>query len=117
VQIDPVFTQADVDALKQEQVRHRLDGHPAGSAQRAFTERWPDREVPSTLDAIVGALATAEPSPAEALRALGSQRLDLVRERLARGGGVDAQRLAGRVPRSPLIEAGGLPRVEFALKP
>jgi hypothetical protein len=118
VALDPVFTQADVDALKREQVRKRLAGGDAlDAAQRVFRERWPERELPAMLDAIVAALVAAEPSPVEALRALGTQRLEIVREALTRGGSVDAQRLAGTVPRSPLIEAGGVPRVELDLKP
>ena len=118
VELDPVFTQADVDALKREHVRKRFgDGEAIASAQRAFRERWPERDLPTTVEAIVGAFVAVEPSPAEALRTLGTQRLELVRQTLTRAGGVDAQRLAGRVPRSPLIEAGGVPRVEFDLKP
>jgi hypothetical protein len=118
LELDSIFTQGDVDALKGEQVRKRLpDGDALATAQRAFRERWPDREPPTTLDAIVAALAVAEPSPSAALRALGTQRLEVVRQALTRGGGVDAQRLGGTVPRSPLIEAGGIPRVELDLKP
>ena len=118
VELDAIFTQADVDALKREQVRTRLAaGDPLAAAQRVFRDRWPDREPPPTLDAIVAALAAAEPSPAETLRALGTQRLEAVRQGLTRGGGVDASRLTGTVPRSPLIEAGGVPRVELDLKP
>jgi hypothetical protein len=107
-----------IDALKREQVRKRLAaGDPLAAAQRAFRDRWPDREPPPTLDAIVAALAAVEPSSAEALRALGTQRLEAVRQGLTRGGVVDASRLTGTVPRSPLIEAGGVPRVELDLKP
>lgn len=117
VELDSIFTQGDVDALKSEQVRKRLpDGDALATAQRAFRERWPDRQPPTALDAIVAALAAAEPSPAAALRALGTQRLEVVRQALTRGGGVEAERLAGTVPRSPLIEAGGTPRVELDLK-
>src|SRR5437868_11184571 len=39
------------------------------------------------------------------LRALGTQRLELVRKALTRAGGVDAARLTGTVPRSPLIRS------------
>ena len=117
VELGAIFTQADVDALRREQVRKRLAGGDLDAAQRVFRERWPEREIPATLEAIVAALAGAEPSPSEALRALGTQRLELVRQALTRGGGMDASRLTGTVPRSPLIEASGTPRVELDLKP
>jgi hypothetical protein len=59
----------------------------------------------------------AERAQREALRALGTQRLDVVRQALMRGGGIDASRLPGTVPRSPLIESAGSSRVELTLQP
>jgi hypothetical protein len=50
--------------------------------------------------------------PADAMHALGEQRLAAVRETLGRAG-VDAARLPGRVPRRPLVEGAGTPRVEL----
>jgi hypothetical protein len=76
----PIFTQADVDALRRER-------------------------------------AAGEATPLEAMRALGTSRLDVVRDALTRGGGVDAGRLAGTVRRTPLVEAAGAPRVELDLGP
>jgi uncharacterized protein involved in outer membrane biogenesis len=77
--LEPIFTQADVDALKRGQA------------------------VP--VDA------------AEALRALGTRRLEAVRAALTRGGGVDVARLGGRVPRAPFVESAGTGRVELDVKP
>ena len=77
--LEPIFTQADVDALKREH---------AGDAL-----------------------------PPDALRTLGTNRLDVVRQALARGGGVDMTRVDGRAPRTPFIEAAGNGRVELDVKP
>ena len=50
--------------------------------------------------------------PADAMHALGEKRLAAVRETLGRAG-IDAERLPGRVPRRPLVEGAGTPRVEL----
>src|SRR5262249_30729030 len=99
-----IFTQADLDAVK---------GHLAAS---------PPPAPPATSEPAPGGATPREGSrpldpTREALRVLGTQRLDVVRQALMRGGGVDARRLAGTVPRSSLVEATGASRVEFALKP
>jgi hypothetical protein len=49
---------------------------------------------------------------ADALRALGEERLGAVRAALGQAG-IDAARLPGRVSRRPLVEAAGAPRVEL----
>jgi hypothetical protein len=125
VRLAPILTQADLDALKRERVLGRLGGLPGSAggagdalaaAQREYRERWPDRAVPATLEAIVGELATADPPPEEAMRGLGTRRLDVVRQELA-ARGIDAARLAGSARRVPLVEAGGPARVEFDLRP
>ena len=76
--LNPVLTQADVDALKGEQ---------------------------------------GQDEQAEALQALSARRLDVVRDALTRGGGVDAARLRGVARRRALVEEGGSPRVELGLRP
>jgi hypothetical protein len=58
----------------------------------------------------------ADPPPAEGLRELGAARLEVVRQALVRAGGVDAARLKGNAPRTPLVESGGAARVEFDLR-
>ena len=68
--IQPVFTQADADALK------------------------------------------TSPDPAQAMQTLGEQRLGAVRAALGRAG-IETARLPGRVPRRPLVEGAGTPRVEL----
>jgi hypothetical protein len=110
----PILTQADVDALKREQVRARLAGaDPLATAQREYRERWPERPLPADLEAIIAALAAAVATAVEAMRALATRRLDVVRDGLTRGGGVDAGRLTGTARRTPLVEAGGAARVEL----
>jgi len=77
--LEPIFTQADVDALKREHEGKAL--------------------------------------PPDALRTLGTNRLDVVRQAVARGGVVDMTRLDGRASRTPFIEAAGNGRVELDVKP
>jgi hypothetical protein len=116
--LGPILTQADVDVLKREQVRTRLAGADAlASAQREYRARWPEREVPAALDTIVTELVAAEEAPAAALQALSARRLEVVREALTRGGGVEPARLAGVARRRALVEEGGSPRVELDLRP
>ena len=90
---------------------------PLEAARREYRERWPERPLPATLETIVAELATVETMPADAMKSLGARRLEVVRQELTRGGGLDAGRLAGAARRAPLVEAGGAARVEFDLRP
>lgn len=125
VVLEPILTQADIDALRREQVLARLAASPAApggpdpleAARREYRERWPERALPATLETIATELATVETMPADAMRSLGARRLEVVRHELTRGGGLDAGRLAGAARRAPLVEAGGTPRAEFDLRP
>ena len=125
VVLEPVLTQADIDALRREQVLARLAAPPASpggadpleAARREYRERWPERPLPATLETIVAELAAVETMPADAMKSLGAGRLEVVRQELTRGGGLDAGRLAGAARRVPLVEAGGAARVEFDLRP
>ena len=124
VVLEPILTQADVDALRREQVLARLAAPPASpggadpleAARRAYHERWPERPPPETLEAMVAELAKVETIPADAMKSLGARRLEVVRQELTKGGGVDAARLAGAARRAPLVEAAGASRVEFDLR-
>jgi hypothetical protein len=74
--------------------------------------------VQADLDALKRERAAAgqgEELPADALRDLGTRRLDVLRQRLT-GSGVDAGRLAGSSPRIPLVEGGSAARVELDLQ-
>ncbi len=121
----PILTVTDVDALKRDRVRARLGalpGSPGGAdpleaARREYRERWPEREVPPTLEAMIALLAKEEATPAEAVRELAARRLEVVRQELTRGGGVDGGRLTGAARRTTLFEAAGVGRVELDLKP
>ncbi len=119
----PVMTVEDVDALKRDAVRQRLDALTRSTGQqdvatvaaRLFSERFPGQPVPAELDTMVNALARQEPSPDGALRALATQRVDLTRRELE-GKGLDPARLRtsdGTVP----VEASGPGRVEFEMAP
>ncbi|MGH7389854.1 MAG: DUF748 domain-containing protein [Candidatus Rokuibacteriota bacterium] len=74
---------------------------------------------PVLVEADVQALErdTAATQPADALRTLATRRLDVVRQGLTGGGGIDVARLGGRARRTPLVEAAGDARVEFDLRP
>jgi hypothetical protein len=123
VRMSPILIQADLDALKRERVTARLAGRPGSAggdlleaARREYRERWPDRQPPATLEAMVGELAAAEEIPAEAPRDLGARRLEVVRHELA-ARGIDPVRLTGSARRVPLVEAAGTARVELDLRP
>jgi hypothetical protein len=72
---------------------------------------------PIFVDSDVQALKAGGTLPPDALKALAARRLEVVRQALARGGGLDPARLGGSARRSPLVEAAGRPRVEFDLRP
>jgi outer membrane protein OmpA-like peptidoglycan-associated protein len=122
--LEPVIIEADVQALKWAGVLEHLavrggstpDGEVLERAKREYRLRWPDRPVPATFDAVVAELVTAETLPADAMQKLGTRRIEAIRQSLARAGGVDAARLPGTAPRTPLVEAAGAPRVEFDLR-
>ena len=119
VVLEPILIEADVQALKRAQLLARLnqpgEGDALARAQAEYRRRWPDRPVPSTLDALVAELAPAETLGPDAMRTLGTRRLEVVRENLTRAG-IDAARLPGTARRSPLVEAAGNPRIEFDLR-
>ena len=125
VVLDPIVVEADRQALRREQARARLAA-PVGSpetadplerARKEYRDRWPDKPLPPTLDAIVAELAATETLPADALRTLAARRVEVVRQELTRGGAIDGARLRGTAVRNPFVEAAGRPRVEFDLRP
>lgn len=125
VVLDPILVESDQQMLRREQARARLAA-PAGSpgtadplerARNEYRGRWPDKPMPPTLDAIVAELAATETLPADALRTLATRRLEVVRQGLTSGGGIDVARLTDTAARNPFVEAAGVPRVEFDLRP
>lgn len=118
--LEPILIEADVQALKRARVVSRLaapgEGDVLDRARREYRLRWPGKPAPPTLDSVVAELATAETLPPDAMRTLAIRRIDAVRQRITRGGGVDAARLPGTARRTPLVEAAGNPRVEFDLR-
>ncbi len=120
----PVLTVDDIEALKREAVRQRIDaaarepGQTAAAvAARLFAERFPGRAPPPGLDALVTELAKADPNPDAAARSLAARRMETTRARLgAAKGARNAERLRvteGVVP----VEASGQGRVEFEIVP
>src|SRR5213593_4150978 len=125
VVLDPIVVESDRQTLRREQTRARL-AVPAGAPETAdalerarneYRGRWPDKPLPSTLDAIVAELAATETLPADALRTLAARRIEVVRQELTRGRAIDVARLTGTAARNPFVEAAGTPRVEFDLRP
>jgi hypothetical protein len=95
-----------------------MDAHLARVAE--FLKQTPAVKVvlePVILEADVEALKRAMGGtlPPDALRDLGTRRIEVIRERLARAG-IDPARLGGTARRAPLVEAAGVPRVEFDLR-
>lgn len=118
--LSPIFTQADVDASKRAALPPSVP--PPGQAGQAAPAADPSQRADPPRDGQpperpMSEAPAAERAQREALRALGTQRLDVVRQALMRGGGIDASRLPGTVPRSPLIESAGSSRVELKLQP
>jgi len=119
VTLEPVVVEPDVQALKRAQLLARLnqpgEGDALARAQREHRQRWPERPLPPTIEELVAALLPEETLDADAMRTLGTRRLDAVRQRLT-SAGIDATRLPGTARRAPFIEAGGHPRIEFDLR-
>jgi len=95
-----------------------MDAHLARVTE--FLKQTPAVKVilePVILQADVEALKQATPGtlPPDALRDLGTRRLEVVRQSLTQAG-IDAARLGGTARRAPLVEAAGAPRVEFDLR-
>jgi hypothetical protein len=86
---------------------------PASAAAKLWTEKFRERPAPEALDAIVDALAKAEPPAQPAIAALAKSRVDALKKELG-ARGVDVARLReseGAVP----VEASGEGRVEFEI--
>jgi hypothetical protein len=117
-----VMTVDDVDALKREALRRRIDtlARDAGSADAAtaklFAERFPGRPAPVESAAMVAELAKVEPLPDAALPALATARVALVRRELEAHGGVNPARLRASDGALP-VESSGFGRVEFEMTP
>jgi uncharacterized protein involved in outer membrane biogenesis len=120
----PVHTVEDLEALKREAVRQRIEAAarepgqtPEAVAARFFADRFPGQAPPREWDALVTELAKAEPNPDEAARSLATRRMETTRARLeAAKGAANAERLRvteGVVP----VEASGQGRIEFEIVP
>lgn len=95
-----------------------MDAHLARVAE--FLKQTPAVKVilePVILEADVEVLkqATSGTLPPDALRDLGTRRIEAVRQSLTRAG-IDAARIGGTARRAPLVEAAGAPRIEFDLR-
>jgi len=119
----PVVTDEDLAALRAQAVAARIQRlqRQAGlpdfetAARTLFQSRFPDREPPRSVDAVVAALRQSEPVADDAARRLAERRVLSARQALADEAGVDPGRLV-EAP-SPPPGAAGAPRVEFRLLP
>lgn len=118
--LKPVATSEDVQSMARSQVRARISAlavqsnePPASAAAKLWAETFRERPAPEGLDAIVDALAKAEPPTQAAIAALAKSRIDALKKELG-ARGVDVARLReseGTVP----VEASGEGRVEFEI--
>jgi hypothetical protein len=123
LQLVPVNTVGDVEALKRASVLARLRqsvGSVMGKtvdevARTEWRWRWPDKAIPEGTDPIVDALVEVEPAPTEALRDLTTQRIAAVRQTLERRG-IDPKRLEPGRRGATLVETAGSGRVEIDLR-
>jgi hypothetical protein len=102
------------EAIERVERRSRLPREVA--AARLFAERFPERALPRTPDALVSALAVSEPEPTAELEVLATARMRAVRAALDRAR-IDGDRLlAGRAREEP-PDAGpaAVPGVELQM--
>lgn len=99
VALTPVISSRDEVAARRQRVEAlvdrlaREDQLPREAAlARLFDQRFRDRAIPSTVDAVLDALAEDEDRPDHELRELATQRVDAVRVAVARAG-IDPARL------------------------
>jgi Domain of Unknown Function (DUF748) len=119
--VTPAISLGDVEALKAEQIRERIRDTAReqkiperDAALRLYAERYPGRQPPDEIDAIVTALREVEAPPEEAAYRLAKRRADTVRDALKKADVDTGARLAiGKEPDAlDTFEAG---RVDLAL--
>lgn len=105
--LTPVVSSGDLEELRLQGPRAAVDRlsreakiSPDAATQRLFRQRFPDREPPSSTEAMLQALAESEPPPTAKARALATQRLEIVQDTLKRLG-IDPARL----PATKSVEA------------
>ena len=118
--ITPVITVGDLDALKQDEAREKIEraarerGVPAtAAAERVFAEQFPGRAAPATMEAVVAAVAADTPPSETAAHRLAKDRLAAVRATV-KDAGVEPERLQANKDTEGL-EAPEGGRVEFGL--
>ena len=97
--LTPLVSSKDLDALRQGaldaaigRVAHEAGSQKDAAAARLFRERFPDRPLPDTPDAVLAALRESEPIPAAAGQRLAEQRVESVRATF-KSAGIDPARL------------------------
>jgi hypothetical protein len=119
--VTPGISLGDVEALKAEQIRARIRDtareqkiSERDAAARLYAERYPGREPPDEIDAIVTALREVEPPPEEAAYRLAKRRVDAVRDALKTQDVDTGARLS--ISKEPdALDTFGAGRVDLAL--
>lgn len=121
LKLSPVVTAIDLLSLKTQtvharihQLQHEQQVDYAVAAQRLFTQRFPDRTLPSGVDEMVVMLRDAEPTSEEAGRGLASRRLEAIHQLLT---GTDSLIPSRLIPSPQTLSLGGpgVGRIEVAV--
>jgi len=122
VGLKPVVSEADMASLKTQEITARLQrlqrdqklADLKAAAGRLFSEKFPRRPMPQTLEEMVAALREVEPAPEEAGRGLAARRLQVTRESLIKSAGIDSKRLES-TEGDVKLGAQGEGEVQFAI--
>jgi hypothetical protein len=122
--LSPVVSGTDVTSLKTQEVTARIQRLQreqqlpdlAAAARRLFTQKFPNRPVPESVEGMAAVLREAEAAPDEQARKLAQRRVEAVRERITRAAGVDGKRLE-MAQTAPPADLKGDGRVEFSVLP
>lgn len=96
------------------QAEHGLS-NGSGVVAAYFAERFPQTQLPATVEKQLALLREGEPTPQGPLSDLSRRRVDATRERLTSVEGIPAERFAIGAPKSDAATPEGGGRVEIAV--